>query len=126
LLRLGQKYLSPTNVVVLSTPKCPPKPFLCISLMRFSLNELYGMHNFLFLNKNPSWMWKSKYGVLSILHGALHAFQISTKFVSSAYNSFIQSKLTTSTDRVFNNITFQLNAYTTKFDFSYLCFKTNE
>jgi len=117
LLMLGKKYLSFTNIVVLSMPKFPPKPLLWNSLTIFSRNELRGMQKLWLLNKKPSWMWKYKYGFLSMLQGDLHFFQAFAKSSSSAYNSFIHSKPTTSTNKVFRNIIEWLNASTTLFDF---------
>jgi len=70
---LGKNNLSHIDIVVLSTPRCPPKPPLCISLTIFIHKELFGMKKNWFLTKKPSWIWKFKYDALSMLQGVVHA-----------------------------------------------------
>ena len=69
---------------------------------------------------NPNRMFSTCYKVLC------KAIQASTKFASSRYISTIHHKLTTSTNKVFNNIILLLNIYATLFDFLELCFNTYE
>lgn len=110
LIDVGPKVFSFTNAMVLPTPKCPPKPPLWISFTIFRCKKLPKMHKIWFLNKNLSFMWKSKYKVILILKGTLHAFQVSEKYASYSYNSFIHSKLKTLIYKVFNKIILWLNA----------------
>ena len=105
--------------------KCLANLPLCFSLMRFSLIELLGMHNWLPLNNIPSWIIKSNHFFLSSAIGSVQAFHASPKLGSSRYKVLGSLNPATSIYIYVSKRCLLLSAFETLLDFPLLCFKRN-
>src|ERR1044072_1626931 len=102
--------------MVLSLPKCPPRPPPCKSRLNFSLKEERGMHSKSPLKRYPPLIWKSPDGWLP-----LHLAHNSLNSSSSSYNSMRHSKPTISWVKVINKEALLLKASATLLRVPDLC-----